>query len=171
MLVAVGMWITPHPPHGSGLEELPHPALAAGPDAYEGSPPPAFSRTGSSSFGAPFPVLCPERVFLVPVPFGQTPSLHPLHRHRSGLVRELLRYYGSVRLPGFVHHRLLSLDFPMRPLWGEPGISRFPCITRPYVPGSSTSRDRNASRLSASDCCLPHIAKASASRSRNFAAP
>jgi hypothetical protein len=31
--VAVGMWITPHPPRGSGLEELPHPALALGHDA------------------------------------------------------------------------------------------------------------------------------------------
>lgn len=31
-VVAVGMRITPHPPHGSGLEELPHPALALGSD-------------------------------------------------------------------------------------------------------------------------------------------
>jgi hypothetical protein len=30
--VAVGMRITPHPPHRSGLEELPHPALASGHD-------------------------------------------------------------------------------------------------------------------------------------------
>jgi len=29
MLGAVGMRIAPHPPHGSGLEELPHPALAS----------------------------------------------------------------------------------------------------------------------------------------------
>ena len=147
-LVAVGMRITPHPPHGSGLEELPHPALALGSDAYEGWPPPAFSRTGSSSFGAPFPARCPGRVLLVPVPLGPPPSLHPLRRHRSGFVRRLLRYYGSVRLPGFVYHRLLSLDFPIRPdsFSGESGISRFPRITRPYVPGSSTAQDRNASR-------------------------
>jgi hypothetical protein len=41
-----------------------------------------------------------------------------------GLVRRLLRYYEPVRLPGFVHHRLLSLDFPIRPdsFSGEPGI-------------------------------------------------
>jgi hypothetical protein len=36
VLVAVGMRIAPHPPHGSGLEELPHPALALGSDASEG---------------------------------------------------------------------------------------------------------------------------------------
>jgi len=33
LAVAVGMRITPHPPRGSGLEELPHPALALGHDA------------------------------------------------------------------------------------------------------------------------------------------
>ena len=30
--VAVGMRIAPHPPRGSGLEELPHPALASSGD-------------------------------------------------------------------------------------------------------------------------------------------
>src|SRR5258708_11165738 len=77
-VVAVGMRIAPHPPHVSGLEELPHPALALGSDACEGYPPPAFSRTSSSLFGAPSPALCPVRALLVPVSFGQTPSLHPL---------------------------------------------------------------------------------------------
>src|SRR5436309_1055432 len=99
-----------------------------------------LQRTGHVS-----PTLRSERVLLAQVPLGQVPSLHPLRRHRSGLVRGLLRYYEPVRLPVFVHHRLLSLDFPIRPdsfcFSGEPGISRFPCIARPYVPGSSTSRD------------------------------
>jgi len=31
--VAVGMPVTRHPPHRSGLEELPHPAPALGDDA------------------------------------------------------------------------------------------------------------------------------------------
>ena len=61
------------------------------------------------------PALSPERVLLAQVPLGQTPSLHLLRRRCSGFVRRLPRYYGSVRLPVFVRHRLLSLDFPMRP--------------------------------------------------------
>jgi hypothetical protein len=62
-----------------------------------------------------YPALSPERVLLAQIPFGQTPSLHLLRHWCSGFVRKLLRYYESVRLPVFVHHRLLSLDFPMRP--------------------------------------------------------
>ena len=38
------------------------------------------------------------------------------------LVRGFPRYYGVVRLPMTAHHRLTSLDFPMRPL--------FPCEQR-----------------------------------------
>ncbi len=61
------------------------------------------------------PALSPGRVLLAQVSLGQTPSLHLLRRRCSGFVRRLLRYYGSVRLPVFVRHRLVSLDFPMRP--------------------------------------------------------
>ena len=69
-----------------------------------------FQRTGRVD-----PALSPGRVLLARVPLGQTPSLHLLRRRSTGFVRRLLRYYGSVRLPVFVRHRLLSLDFPMRP--------------------------------------------------------
>ncbi len=62
-----------------------------------------------------YPALSPERVLLAQIPLGQTPSLHPLRRRCFGFVRRLPRYDGSVRLPVFVRHRLLSLDFPMRP--------------------------------------------------------
>jgi len=61
------------------------------------------------------PALSPERVLLAQVPLGQTPSLHLLRRRCSGFVRRLPRYYGSVRLPVFVHRRRTSLDFPTRP--------------------------------------------------------
>ncbi len=61
------------------------------------------------------PALCPERVLLSRVPLGQPPSLRPLRRRFTGLVRGLRRYYGAVRLPLAVHHRLTSLDFPLRP--------------------------------------------------------
>ena len=59
------------------------------------------------------------------VPFGQTSSLHPLRCRLPGVVRGLLRYSRSVRLPRSVRHRRASLDFPMRPkataVLGEPG--------------------------------------------------
>src|SRR5882724_6018162 len=78
-----------------------------------------------------FPARCPGRVLLWQVPFGQTSSLHPLRRRLPSVVRGLLRYYRSVRLPRSVRHRRTSLDFPMRPkstaALGGLGISRFPC--------------------------------------------
>ena len=55
------------------------------------------------------PALRPERVLLVPVPLGQSPSLRLLRRRlMAGFVRRLLRYYGTVRLPMSVHHRRMS---------------------------------------------------------------
>src|SRR5216684_608592 len=87
------------------------------------------------------PARCPGRVLLGQVPFGQTSSLHPLRHRLPGVVRRLLRYYRSVRLPRSVRHRRTSLDFPMRPRatadLGELGISRFPCEVPPYVLGVS----------------------------------
>ena len=84
------------------------------------------------------------------VPLGQSPSLHRLRRRLPGLVRRLHRYYETVRLPGLVHRRRASLDFPTRPAApaaaGEPRTSRFSCVVFPYVPGSSTAQDPNASR-------------------------
>src|SRR5260370_15317758 len=101
------------------------------------------------------PARCPGRVLLGQVPFGQIPSLHLLRRRLPGLVRGLRRYYGSVRLPVFVHHGRASLDFPMRPqtysLWGERGISRFPCEVLPYVHGVC---DRAGSRSTSRYRCL-----------------
>src|SRR2546425_935276 len=89
------------------------------------------------------PALRPGRVLLARVPFGQAASLHPL-RHRSpGLVRRLRRYYRPVRLPVVVHHRRVSLDFPMRPLTpsvrGDHRPSRF---SREVSPGMHGVSDR-----------------------------
>src|SRR5207253_3362743 len=88
-----------------------------------------------------FPARCPGRVLLWHVPFGQPSSLHPLRHRLPGLVRGLLRYYWSVRLPKSVRHRRASLDFPMRPkataARGGRGISRFPCEVSAYVHGVS----------------------------------
>jgi len=116
------------------------------------------------------PARCPGRVLLEQVPFGQTASLHPLRYRLPGIVRGLLRYYRSVRLPRSVHHRRASLDFPMRPrltaALGGRGISRFPREVSTYVHGVSdragfpcTSRYRCKGRS------LPLTPTASAPRS------
>ena len=75
----------------------------------------AACRIRSSALGTSFRP-CVRDVFccadsLWPGPFPPSPPPPAV----SGLVRRLLRYYGPVRLPAFVHHRLVSLDFPTRP--------------------------------------------------------
>ena len=91
-----------------------------------------------------YPALSPERVLLAQIPLGQTPSLHLLRHRYSGFVRRLPRYYGSVRLPVFVHHRIPSLDFPIRPestgcLRENPGSLNFRAR---YVPTCQGHRPR-----------------------------
>src|SRR6266436_272570 len=117
-----------------------------------------------------FPARCPGRVLLRRVPFGQTPSLHPLRRRLPGVVRGLRRYSGSVRLPRSVRHRRTSLDFPTRPrataTLGGLGISRFPSEVFTYVHGVSDRAGLcNASRYRRSRWGLPLLLTASASRS------
>src|SRR6202049_1456065 len=116
------------------------------------------------------PARSPGRVLLGQVPFGQTSSLHPLRDRLSGVVRGLLRYSRSVRLPRSVRHRRTSLGFPMRPkataVLGEPGISRFPREVLPYVLGVSDRAGlRCTSRYRCTRWGLPHLLTASASRS------
>src|SRR5467141_1147899 len=116
------------------------------------------------------PARCPGRVLLWQVPFGQTASLHPLRCQLPGVVRRLLRYYWSVRLPRSVRHRRTSLDFPTRPkataALGEHGISRFPSEVSAYVHGVSDRAGLcNASRYRRSRWGLPLLLTASASRS------
>ena len=102
------------------------------------------------------PVLSPARALLCRIPLGLRPSLHWLRRsylHR-GLLRRVLRfvrrlhsYYGEVRLPTPVHHRLRLLTFPMRTrsahgLWSDAGYPRFrrdPCARDVALdPGGTT---------------------------------
>src|SRR5438132_11703981 len=119
--------------------------------------------------GRVFPARCPGRVLLGQVPFGQTASLHPLRRRLPGIVRGLLRYYRSVRLPRSVRHRRTSLDFPTRPkataALGGLGISRFPCEVSAYVHGVSDRAGLwRTSRYRRSRWGLPLLLTASASR-------
>src|SRR5947209_18023089 len=105
------------------------------------------------------------------VPLGQSPSLHRLRRRLPGLVRRLHRYYETVRLPGFVHRRRASLDFPTRPAassaTGEPRTSRFSCEVFPYVHGvCDRAGPVRISRYRCAQWCLPTIPTASASRTK-----
>src|SRR5437867_4327516 len=116
------------------------------------------------------PALRPERVTLGRVPLGQPPSLRCLRGRFLGLVQQLPRYYGSVRLPASAHHRRVSLDFPMRPssplLAGGRGISRFPCAVRPGMHGvSDRAGSGRPSRSRGVRCGLPLLLTASAPRS------
>ena len=88
------------------------------------------------------------------------PFAPPLRRRSPGFVRWLPRYYGEVRLLGFVHHRLRLLVFPMRtrgvsPL-AKPETSRFPRKERPHMPGSSTTPGRTDTRAGVS-AVLPSV--------------
>jgi hypothetical protein len=88
-----------------------------------------------------FPALRPEERLRWRIPLGWRPSLHPLRP--LWFVRGLLRYYATIRLPACVHHRLVSLDFPMRPkipisiALGAVRLSRFPYEVFPSMPGVS----------------------------------
>src|SRR5207247_8083094 len=88
-----------------------------------------LQRTGQTGLAQ-----CPGFVALGRVSLGPIPSLHYLRRVAVRFVRQLLRYYGSVRLPTIVHHRCSSLDFPRRSAFADNrGISQspfgmFPCM-------------------------------------------
>src|SRR6266446_6537672 len=69
----------------------------------------ACERLGHTS-----PTLCPVCALLACIPLGPRPWLHRLRRRFPGIVRRLHGYYGGVRLPTVVHHRLRLLAFPMR---------------------------------------------------------
>src|SRR5271166_3848772 len=60
------------------------------------------------------PAQCPEHALMARIPLGLGPSLHQLRSRSLCLVRRLHSYYGLVRLPTPVHHRLRLLAFPMR---------------------------------------------------------
>jgi hypothetical protein len=99
------------------------------------------------------PALRPAHGTLKQPLCGGCPSLHPLRTClHSRFVRELLRYYSTLRLPGSVHPRLTSLDFPRRPAHplapranpGSPG-SRTKCFQA--CSGSPTAQSLHSSRL------------------------
>ncbi len=125
------------------------------------------------------PARCPVGAARTSIPLGWPPSLHPLRgrQHRTTwvepitdtVVRGLRRYYGAIRLPAIVHHRRVSLDFPMRPAQspgsGKRGISRFSREVFSYMHGvSDRAGPRRISRYRCAECGLPPSPTASAPR-------
>ena len=113
-------------------------------------------------------LLSPRRVLLFVFPLvRRLPSIPLRRRHCIALVRELRRYFASIRLPSSVHHRLVSLDFTMRTFdiasKAERGISRFSrrligCMLKVSDPAEYS----RLSPLRDASCCLPDISKPSA---------
>jgi hypothetical protein len=107
------------------------------------------------------PARSPGRVLLLQISLGQTSSLHPLRRRLPGIVRGLHRYYRSVRLPVFVHHRRVVLRLPDASqgycfALGERGISRFPCEVFRYVLGVCDRAGLSCTLpYRRTQCCLP----------------
>jgi len=175
--VAVGTALAGGPPHGSGRAELPHPALALGNNAKAHQrmrmiTPLTLSPAGCLTYplrraGHVFPALCPGHVTLKRLPLGQSPFLHCLRSRTGGFVRQLRKYYETVRLPVPVHHRRASLDFPMRPpSGGSHGISRFPLKVLTYMLRvSDRAGSKSVSRYRRLQFCLPLSSTTSAPRS------
>jgi len=168
-MVAVGPPVARRPPHRSQQAELPHWAPASGDD-------------GQAAIGRhpypiqlmlqPSPVLCPAAGLLGGIAFGQSTFLHRLRRGlvlQPHFVRRLLRYYWTVRLPVFVHRRLVPLGFTARTqspyCWAELGVSRLPREKRLHMPwfsdraGAGRALPKRHAR-----CGLPHTIRRSASR-------
>jgi hypothetical protein len=179
-LVAVGTALTGGPPHGSGRAELPHPVLALGNSAKAHqrmrmitpiTPSPAGCLTYPlKRAGHVFPALCPGHVTLKRLPLGQSPFLHCLRSRTGGFVRQLRKYYETVRLPVSVHHRCASLDFPMRSgipsLPDKHGISRLPLKVLTYMLRvSDRAGSKSVSRYRRLQSCLPLSSTTSAPRS------
>jgi site-specific DNA recombinase len=140
----------------------PHPSI---PSCYSSYPLQRTRRAG--------PALCPGRVLLARVPFGQPPSLRRLLDRSPGFVRRFPRYCEAVRLPRVVHHQRSPLGFPMRPVapsaTGNSGISRFPRMVFPSVLGvSDRAGFARVSRWRRNRCGLPLLLTASAPRRKTL---
>src|SRR5258708_22944939 len=92
--------------------------------------------------------LSPIRGPLIAIPLGHRPWLHRLRGGLLRFVRRLHSYYGLVRLPASVHHRLRLLAFPMRtvglvsrrPDAGPPRFRRCPSARdQVFDPGWATA--------------------------------
>jgi hypothetical protein len=108
--------------------------------------------------------LSPRGVLLDLFPSVRRPPSIPLRRRLSAaVVRELRRYFASIRLPVIVHHRRVSLDFTMRASSIAPptdhGISRFSRrLLRNTHKVSDPARHQRLSPKRTADCGPIHLA-------------
>ena len=103
------------------------------------------------------PVLSPARALPARIPLGLGPSLHRLRRRSLRSVRRLQSYYGLVRRPAPVHHRLRLLAFPMRT--GQPASRGRPDAGPPRFRRDPSRRDVvfDSGRASAPRIAGPHM--------------
>jgi hypothetical protein len=83
------------------------------------------------------PAQGPEHALMARISLGLGPSLHQLRSRSLCLVRRLHSYYGLVRLPTPVHHRLRLHTFSMR----TAGTREQTLIRRPVVGSPKFRRD------------------------------
>jgi hypothetical protein len=110
--------------------------------------PPCGATYAVHCLGYAYPALRLVRAAQDRVALGPAPSLHRLRGHQLGLVRRLPWYYGRVRLPPAVHHRIAAFGLVDADRAGGRAraanrwISRFPCRWLPHV--QEVSRPRRA---------------------------
>src|SRR5690606_22234771 len=113
ILVTVGTPVTGCPPHRSVRAVLPHTAPTSG--IWRQSECLGSLTHPVQSGQRSCPALHPVRGFLFRVPLGRYPSLHRLRRGFCPLVRQLLRYYDTVRPLGGDNHRITAISLPCGP--------------------------------------------------------
>ena len=119
-----------------------------------------------------FPAWHPARALLARIPLGLRPWLNRFRNGSLRIVHRLHGYYGGVRLPAFVHHRLRLLTFPMRtagivsrrPDAGSPSFRRDPFVRD----GVSDHGRAAAPRMSALLMLPSAVSTDSASARSNF---
>ena len=109
--VAVGTQVTSRPPHRSGHASFSHTAPTSGltVKCFRTLPHVISCCDTCASTVSSCMALSPIRGPLISIPLGHRPSLHQLRCRSLRFVRRLHSYYGDVRLPVFVHHRLRIL--------------------------------------------------------------
>jgi hypothetical protein len=134
--VAVGIRITPYPPHRSGRADFPHPALASGCDVQTAR----WIRVADMGRREP---STDEPLHSLPLhaPFLALPleSAVPEVTDREATSRVRSSSAPVLELPDASREHWL--------LTGEPGISQLPCKMCPYVPGSQTAQDFGEARF------------------------
>ncbi len=155
--VAVGTQVTSRPPHRSGHASFSHTAPTSGltVKCFRTLPHVISCCDTCASTVSSCMALSPIRGPLISIPLGHRPSLHQLRCRSLRFVRRLHSYYGDVRLPVFVHHRLRTL--------AKHRTSQLPNAILSRVMCSSTPAGRQCLAKRHCSCCVrpkgrsPHL--------------